>query len=75
MSHISAVLATTMALAWGTQAYADIYAVHEVKDMKMQYDLQKGGGVVKNKTVSAEKILNALSAKDPAGSLYQLRDP
>jgi len=67
ISHISAALAATMALAWGTQAYSDIYAVHEVTDMKMQYDLQKSGGVVKDKKVTAEDLLNALSAKDPAG--------
>jgi uncharacterized repeat protein (TIGR01451 family) len=67
LSHISAALAATMALAWGTQAYPDIYAVHEVKEMKMHYDFQKKEGVVKDKTVTAEDILNALSAKDPAG--------
>ena len=67
ISHISMALAATAALAWGTQAYSDIYTVHEVKDMKMQYDLQKRGGVVKEKKVLAEDILNALSGKDPAG--------
>jgi hypothetical protein len=32
ISHISATLAAAMALAWGTQAYADIYTVHEVTE-------------------------------------------
>jgi len=67
ISHISAALAATMALAWGTQAYSDIYTVHEVRDMKMQYDFQKDGGVVKEKKVTAEDLLNNLSGKDPAG--------
>ena len=63
ISHICTALAASVALAWGTQAYPDIYAVHEIKDMAMHYDFQKKEGVVKDKTVTAEDILNALSAK------------
>ena len=67
ISHICTALAATVALAWGTQAYSDIYAVHEVTNMKMQYDFQKREGVIKDKEVTAEDILDALSAKDTAG--------
>ena len=67
LTRLGSAVAASMALAWSTQAYADIYAVHEVKDMKLQYEFQKAEGVVKEKKVTAEDLLNNLSAKDPAG--------
>jgi len=67
LTRLGSAVAASMALAWSTQAYSDIYTVHKVEEMKIQYDFQKDEGVVKDKKVTAEDLLNNLSAKDPAG--------